>query len=59
MGSFERMGYKLLGYMVWQGVKWYMRRRVPGTGRKVAIAAAAGGAIVGGAALAYAARSGD
>ena len=22
-------GYKLLGYAVWQGGKWYMRRRVP------------------------------
>jgi hypothetical protein len=22
-------GYKLLGYVVWQGGKWYLRRRLP------------------------------
>jgi hypothetical protein len=53
------MGYKLLGFMVWQGGKWYMRRRLPGAGRKAAIAALAGSVLVGGAAVAYAVRSGD
>jgi hypothetical protein len=24
-------GYKLLGYVVWQGGKWYLRRRLPST----------------------------
>jgi hypothetical protein len=53
------MGYKLLGFVVWQGAKLYLRRRYNGGARKVAIAALAGSAIVGGAAVAYAARSGD
>ena len=53
------MGYKLLGFVVWHGAKWYLRRRFPGAGRKAAIAALAGGVIVGGAAVAYAVRSGD
>lgn len=22
-------GYRLLGFLVWQGGKWYLRRRVP------------------------------
>ena len=30
------MGYKLLGYAVWQGGKWYLRRKFPGAGRKLA-----------------------
>ncbi len=31
-GSIEPMsatGYKLLGFVVWQGGKWYLRRRLP------------------------------
>ena len=31
---------KLLGYAVWHGGKWYLRRRLP-SGRKVALAGAA------------------
>jgi hypothetical protein len=23
------MGYKLLGFLVWRGGKWYLRRRMP------------------------------
>ena len=47
------MGYKLLGYAVWQAVKWYLRGRVPGQSHKpstrtVAIAGA-GGAVLAGA----------
>ncbi|MFL5845044.1 MAG: hypothetical protein ACJ762_10150 [Solirubrobacteraceae bacterium] len=42
------MGYKLLGFTVWKGAKWYLRRRVDG--RKVALAggllALAGGGLV-------------
>jgi len=34
-------GYKLLGYVVWHGGKWYLRRRLP-SGRKIALTAAAG-----------------
>jgi hypothetical protein len=51
------MGYKLLGFVVWQGAKVYLRQRYPGTGRKLAIAGAVGGAIVGGALVARAAGS--
>jgi hypothetical protein len=43
------MGYKLLGFAVWQGGKWYVRRRTTGVARKAAIgslaALALGGAI--------------
>jgi hypothetical protein len=47
------MGYKLLGYAVWQAAKWYLRGRVPGKSRKpstrtLAIAGA-GGALLAGA----------
>jgi hypothetical protein len=33
------MGYKILGYLVWQGGKWYARRRLRGARRTVAILA--------------------
>jgi hypothetical protein len=29
------MGYKLLGYVVWQGGKWYLRRRYGRAPRKL------------------------
>jgi hypothetical protein len=32
------MGYKILGFAVWQGSKWYMRRRMSGFKAKLAIA---------------------
>jgi MYXO-CTERM domain-containing protein len=35
------MGYKLLGFIVWRGAKWYMSRRYAGTGRKVGFGALA------------------
>jgi hypothetical protein len=41
------MGYKLLGFAVWQGSKWYVRRRMSGLGAKVAIAGV-GAAVVAG-----------
>jgi hypothetical protein len=25
----SRNGYRLLGYVVWRGTKWYVRRRLP------------------------------
>jgi hypothetical protein len=53
------MGYKLLGFVVWQGGKWYARRRFHGVGQKVAIGALAGGLIVGGIALQRGLRSDD
>jgi hypothetical protein len=51
------MGYKLLGFVVWQGGKLYMRRRIQGSGQKAAIAALAGGLLAGGFALQRAVRS--
>jgi hypothetical protein len=53
------MRYKLLGFVVWQGGRLYLRRRLRGTGQKVAIAALAGGVLAGGFALQRALRSGD
>jgi hypothetical protein len=44
-------GYRLLGFAVWHGARWYLRRRLP-SGRKVAtaglvaVAAIAGGAVL-------------
>ena len=46
------MGYKLLGFVVWQGAKWYLRRKFPDAGRKLAIAGTAGALLIGGAAVA-------
>jgi hypothetical protein len=51
------MAYKLLGYAVWHGGKWYVRRRYAGAGRKAAVAALAGGLIFGGVAVKRAASS--
>jgi hypothetical protein len=42
------MGYKILGFVVWQGGKWYLRRRYPGAPRKLAFVALAGLLIAGG-----------
>jgi len=58
------MGYKVLGYSVWQGVKWYLRGRTPGVSRKpsartLAIAGATGGALIAGAAIAQKQLTGD
>jgi len=43
------MGYKVLGYVVWQGGKLYARRKLPGAAPKVAFAGLAGAALAGGA----------
>jgi hypothetical protein len=51
------MGYKLLGFAVWQGGKWYMRRRLHGAGQKVVIAGLAGGLLAGGFAVQRVVRS--
>lgn len=44
------MGYKVLGFIVWRGGTWYLRRRTRGAPRKVAVGAvialALAGAIV-------------
>jgi hypothetical protein len=41
------MGYKLLGFVVWQGGKWYLRRRFQETRLKLAATALAGLLIAG------------
>ncbi|MGN6871399.1 MAG: hypothetical protein ACTHMY_23630 [Solirubrobacteraceae bacterium] len=46
------MGYKVLGFVVWQGAKWYLRRKLPDSSRKLAIAGVAGAVLVTGAAIA-------
>jgi hypothetical protein len=38
------MGYKALGFIVWQGGKWYLRRRYGSSARKIGL----GTLIVGG-----------
>jgi hypothetical protein len=50
-------GYRLIGFAVWQGGKWYLRRRLP-SARTVALSvAAAGGALSVAAAIARRASS--
>ena len=50
------MGYKILGYAVWQTGKWYLRGYVPGKSRKPSArtlaVAGAGGALLAGALVA-------
>jgi hypothetical protein len=41
------MGYKALGFIVWQGGKWYARRKLGGTSSKLAVAGL-GAAVVAG-----------
>lgn len=41
------MGYKVLGYVVWHGGKWYARRRVNGTAAKLALAGVGALAVAG------------
>jgi hypothetical protein len=54
------MGYKLLGFVVWQAGKWWTRRKLSGTPAKLALGGF-GAALVAGALLAgrQAAASGD
>ena len=55
------MGYKLLGFVVWQGARWYARRRVSQMlpSRRVATAVLAVGAVGAVAAVAAAAKRGS
>ncbi|MDQ2895828.1 MAG: hypothetical protein M3Y09_09305 [Actinomycetota bacterium] len=41
------MGYKILGFVVWQGSKWYLRRRMSGLGAKVALGAVSAALVAG------------
>jgi hypothetical protein len=38
----QRLGYQVLGFTVWKGATWYLRRRYGDTPKKVA----AGGLVV-------------
>lgn len=49
------MKYKIVGFVVWQGASWYLRRRFQGVGRKLAIGAGVA-LVAGGAAAAVAAQ---
>jgi hypothetical protein len=40
------MGYKILGFVVWQGAKLYLRKRVSGTALKLTVAGI-GAAVLG------------
>jgi hypothetical protein len=43
MGYIQRdTGYKILGFVVWQAGKWYLRRRYPDATGKLALAGVAG-----------------
>jgi hypothetical protein len=42
--------YRLVGYVVWQGAKWYLRRRLPSK-RKLAVSGFAAAASLTGAVL--------
>jgi hypothetical protein len=53
------MGYKVLGFVVWRGGKWYLRRRLQGKGSKAAIAGVGALALTGAALAARQAASGD
>jgi len=54
------MGYKILGYVVWRGLRFYLRRRMAGGARrKLALAGAAGLAGAGVLAAQRAARSSE
>jgi hypothetical protein len=50
------MGYKILGYVVWNGAKWFLRGRNPGRGLKLTLAAGAGLVVAGGAVAVVAQR---
>ena len=49
------MGYKLLGFLVWRGAKWYLGRRL-GPHATAKMLAAGGGTALAAAAIAVAAR---
>ncbi len=46
------MGYKILGFVVWQGGKWWLRRRFPVLSSRKVVAGAALAAGVAGFAVA-------
>jgi hypothetical protein len=54
------MGYKLLGFVVWRGARWYLGRRYADAPRKIVIGTIGASAVAAGvAALAQRSRSDD
>jgi hypothetical protein len=45
MGNTD-IGYKILGFIVWQAGKWYLRRRYPDARHKLALAGVGGLVLV-------------
>jgi hypothetical protein len=45
MAAMNGNAYKLLGFAVWQGGKWYLRRRLPSARRIVLTGLAAGAGL--------------
>jgi hypothetical protein len=48
MAAMNGNGYKLVGYVVWRGGKWYLRRRLPSARVSAAVGVATIGAIAAG-----------
>ena len=46
----NRTGYRILGYAVWHGGKWYLRQKLP-SARAVMLATVGAGAAIGAAAV--------
>jgi hypothetical protein len=53
------MGYKFLGFAVWQAAKWYLHKRFPHAQRNLAIAGVGGLLVAGVAVGAQRQRSSD
>jgi hypothetical protein len=53
------MGYKLLGFVVWQGGKWWARRKLSGAPAKLAVAGLGAAVVAGVVAAGRQATSGD
>jgi len=51
MGAMSGNSYKLLGFVVWHGGRWYLRRRLPSARRVALTGAATATALMGGAVL--------
>jgi hypothetical protein len=46
MAAMSENAYKLLGYAVWRGGKWYLRRRLPSARLLAGIGLGAGSAVL-------------
>jgi hypothetical protein len=46
MKPMNARGYKLIGYVVWKGGKWYLRQRLPPARTLALRGLAAGGALI-------------